>query len=369
MDADVAVETATDDAGTPPVVDSESAESGTPPVDAQAEAPEAGSDPASGGEDEPEEWRKFLDKFKGDKAAAGKAWWEKNNYASQVTKERDELKARITELEQRATQPTEPPEPEAIPEDLQKLDTYISSLKTKVEALPQKESELVKEIWSLNRDIAKAEARLEDADDLDKPKRELELAKLQARQADRQQQLDAIPEIRERYETDLYRADRDRKAAEAFIQAEERARQEAGEKQTQWETSLVSEVNTLIPRIADELKLLSDPKDASIRSAMAEDVYEGLMADLWARANANIKEVNIQELIRARVEKWGKKHGLIQAAKLAQLSKEKTSVAGKPNGTPAKTAPAPTTVKPLSIHEQVERERAARIAKMAKLGL
>lgn len=287
------------------------------------------------------------------------------NFASTSAKRIKELEA---QLAQRAT-PAKPAEPETPPEphpDVKSLDEGISAIKAKLDALPTKEATLVREVYNLDLEIAKADARLEAADDLDKPKRELELAKLVTARDNKAGQLDSLPEIRERYEADLRRAERDRKLTVQAIEAEESARQQAGEQQKTWETSFNAEVDSLIPRIADELKL---PADASLRALMSEDVTEGLIVDLWKRADANISDVNVQELIRSRVEKWAKKNGLVQAAKLAQVSKEKAPVAGKPNGVPQRsaTAPNPPNRTP-SIHDQVEAERKARLAKMASLG-
>jgi hypothetical protein len=367
---DVAVETATDDAGTPPVVDGASAESGTPPVDAQAGT--EGGTPA-GGEVEPLLTYLQSKGFQSLDDPAARAALHDNirkaqNDNSQFSKRIKELEA---ELAQRAT-PAAPAEPEPEPEvhpDIKGLDEYISSLKAELEAVPQTEATLVKDLWTLNTQIAIAEHDAKRADEMDKPAANAEVARLKGEQRLVQRQLDALPTDRKRLEFHIRSAETQKTAAERAIQAEERARQEAGESQKTWEANLVTEVNTLIPRIADELNLLKDTKDAALRQSMAEDVYEGLMADLWARANANIKEVNIQELIRARVDKWGKKHGLVQAAKLAQLSKEKTPVAGKPNAVPSKTVPANAPPKELSIYERLDQERAERMKKLAALGL
>lgn len=342
------------------------AESETPSVDAQAET-EGGDAPAGGQEVDP--LTQYL-QSKGikpeDRTALHDLLRKRDNDNGTLSKRIKDLE---TQLTQRAA-PAKPAEPEPEPEphpDIKGLDEYISATKAKLDALPQKEASLVKDVWSIEREIAKAEARFEAADDIDKPKRELELERLRAARDAKAAQLENLPEIRERYEIDLRRSERDRKFAAQAIEAEESARQEAGARHKEWESGFVSEVDSLIPRFADEFKL---PADAALRGEMAEDVRNALTIELWRRADANINEVNVQELLRGCVEKWAKKHGLVQAAKLAQVSKEKAPVAGRPNGAPQRTAPSPNTPeRQLSKYEQMELERAARLKKMAALGL
>lgn len=367
MDADVAVEAGPDDAGTPPAPEVP-AESETPSVDAQAE--NAGGDEPAG---EVDPLLTYL-QSKGFKdlndpaarAALHESIRSSQNYASTSAKRIKELEA---ELAKRAT-PVEPAEPEPEPEphpDIKGLDEYISTLKAELEAVPQTEASLVKDLWDLNTKIAIAEHDAKRADDLDKPAANAEVARLKGEQRLVQRQLDALPGDSKRLKFQIQSAETQKTAAQRAIEADERARQEAGEQREKWETSLVSEVNSLIPRFADEFKLPADP---NLRKTMSEDVYDALTVELWRRSQANITEVNIQELLRGCVEKWSKKHGLVQAVKLAQVSKEKAPVAGKPSGTPSRTAAPPSpTDRPLSKYEQMERERAERLKKLSAMGL
>lgn len=368
MDADVtAVETEPEVVETPSAPEV-TAESETPSVDAQAE--NAGGETPASEVDEllrlaQSRGIKSLDDIKARNELGGFVG-RTLTHNKTLSEEIATLKAQLAQRDTPA-RPAEPePEPE-IPADIKAIDEYISTLQAELKDLPTTEASLVKDLWDLNTKIAIAEHDAKRADDLDKAAANAEVARLKGEQRLVQRQLDALPRDQKRLEFQIRSAERQKSDAERFIQAEERARQEAGAEREKWETGLVSEVNTLIPRFADEFKLPADPE---LRKTMSEDVYDALTVELWRRAQANIKDVNIQELLRNCVDKWAKKHGLIQAAKLAQVSKAKAPVAGKPSGTPQKTAPPPnSTEQTLSIHEQVERDRAERMRKLAALGL
>lgn len=367
MEDDAPVETADQstetpsDAGTP-------AESETPSVDAQAGA-EGGDDPAGGETVEP--LTQYL-QSKGIKSLDDPA---ARTALHDLLRKRDNdngsLAKRLKDLEAQLAQrvaPAKPAEPEPEPEphpDIKSIDEYISTLKAELDEVPTAEATLVRDLWTLDRKIAIAEHDVAKADDLDKAAANAEVARLKAEHRLVQRHLDSLPRDRKRLEFQIQSAERQKSEAQRAIEAEESARQQAGEQQEKWESGFVAEVNTLIPRYADEFKL---PADAGLRSEMAEDVTNALTVELWKRAEANIKDVNVQELLRGCVEKWAKKHGLVQAAKLAHLSKSKTPVAGKPNGTPQRTAPPPNTTTPqLSIHDRLAKEEDERVRKLERL--
>lgn len=113
--------------------------------------------------DESPEYERFLAKYDGDHAKAGKAYWNSVRSAAQLYEENEQLKAR---LEARDKAPKRDPEPEEPHPDIAAIDTRLQALyKDLTESIPQAEAQLVKEHQSTSSTVAGLEARLADAKD------------------------------------------------------------------------------------------------------------------------------------------------------------------------------------------------------------
>lgn len=103
--------------------------------------PTAEATPPVASTDEAVEWKNLVAKFNGDQNAAAKAYWETNNRASQLSREKEELAAKLAAYE-KAASPAAPeapkPAPQDLPIELKRYDEKIRSVETNF-AVTQKE--------------------------------------------------------------------------------------------------------------------------------------------------------------------------------------------------------------------------------------
>lgn len=356
---EIAVDAGTEEVESPSTPDV-SAESESPSVDAQA-----GTSSQDENED-PEEWRNLLKSrgFEGkpfDKTAKktlAETLYKTFGSNKSLSEENQRIKAELEELRKQPKAPEPPPEPHP---DLKELDTRIAALNSQKEAVEKRLSERFNQFREHDRRVAILEDKLANADDLDKRdiQRELAFAKYNLQQVG-----ESIKNDQERLENvprELAQIEREKKLAERYIQDEERARQEAEAAKREFHVSFPQQVNGLIDHFANELKVDAD-KD--IRADLTESVNHALTIAFFQMSEQGIKDVDVAALVREKVEKIAKRYDLLGRAKLAAQSQQ-IKPAQKPV---VKTKPAEPARK-LSLEEEVEKAKAERMARMARINL
>ncbi len=338
--------------------------------DGESNSPEA-IEAAKDEDDEPEEWRNLVKKYesvedeKERKAAIGKEYWEKTRYVSQVQKERDELKARLTELESNS-KPEKVEEEEEVSPDLQAIESREKALEAKQAAFPKVEHQLLVELGKQDDEIAVLEYRLNTALEEEKPtvKAELRAAKAErshilATYRNLETEKSAIKEKLE----DL--ADRKRSASSRL--EIERARQKQAESDRQkFQADFPREIDNYIVRSMDELKV---PPDKGLRQDLWETVNESLMVEYWKMGGKDPAAIDHSALVRKHVERYAKRMDIIGRAKFKQFSEKKADVAARLSPTINRTPPPQKeTVKPLLPYEVNQRDERLEKARKTFLG-
>lgn len=363
---DEVVEATTDATPETPSVEVPAAESETPSVDAQA-ATDGGQEPPA---DDVDELLRFARSRGHNDLTDIRARNDLGSFLGRtlthnrtLSQEIEALKAQLAQRDTPARPATPEPDPEP-PPDLKAIDDYISGLKADKETLDNTEKDLSQTLFKLATDIRIQEALIERADPLDKPTLQQQKVLLDRELAIVQRQLDAVPRDRKRVEAWIATAERDRRNTERALEGEESARQQAAKAKDAWNADFVTKVDSLILKNADDLKIPADPK---LRAAMAKTVSRLVGWELQLRAKEDIDSVDIAALARSCVQHWAEEHGLAGAVKLAQVSKEKATVAQPAGG--SKTAPPPNPDTPKRTpREQMEYEREQRLRKMAAYG-
>ncbi len=277
--------------------------------------------------------------------------------------------ARELEQQRRATtQPPVPKQPEAPaepPPDLKEIDGHITALKAKQDALPKRETALTKDGGDVYRKVIRLEALIERADEFEKEKLQLELTREQSKLDAINRALDAIEEQKQSLPLDIKRMERERLAAERHHEAEEQARQKAGEDKQRWSAAFPVTVKSLVEQTATELKIADN---SDFRGLLHEEINEALMAHFSKMHHLGIEfdENEMPSLVRGLVERWNKKNDLLQRLKLQQVSPPAKQPV-RPSNPTTRFAPRPAeTARPPITEEELAAQRAARIARLNK---
>jgi len=291
-------------------------------------------------DDEPEEWRNLVKKYesvadeKQRKAAIGKAYWENTRHASAVQKERDQLKARLAELEEtgrpRAASEEAKPEPEEVPADIKAIESRTKALETEQAEFPKIEDQLMGALEKTKERISVLQYKLQVSLEEEKPSIE---ARLEAAHAERNNILlryhtckQRLSEIAEKLE-DL--AER-KKLAGSRLDSERARQAQAEEERAQFNRDFPRLVDGYIVRFMDELKVPSGPpgtEAAKLRDDLAESVNESLMVAYWKMGGQDTRKVDHAALVKDHVTRYAKRMDLIGRAKLQQFSQKKADVA------------------------------------------
>lgn len=319
------------------------------------------------GEDEPEEWRNLVKKYNGDKAAAGKAFWETQNYASQVRRENEELKQRLAGL-------TQPPEPEAeeLAPDLQVLDERLSALKEQIDGHPKRLTELGIKANQLQIEIARYETKAEMAGEnefeRDKWEQKARLAKLHLEELGQKfsSAEKALPELK----WEITKLNRERASIQRQIDSEKAREVQAQQKAQEFQESFPKQVDDYIKASADELGI---PKDPKIRQVMWEQVNEALMVEFWRLESKGIlaKDVDVPGLVKAKVERYKKSADEARRVVFGQTSQAKLKTQAALTGQkpqPAQKTPRAPQVpnETAEMAELLKREEDARASFMGR---
>lgn len=348
-----------DTAGTPPAVEvppePPSGDDGFDVDDGGPEEP-AGEPAASEGDDRGEPpakgtearraWdnleKKFLHIADPDarREAVAEAFWRKNNYASRVTKENEQLRAENERLRAEREPPAKA-EPEQPHPDVVAIDAKIQTLYDRMQAIQGEQKDRLDRLAKLNVDIGVAENRLTDAFDEQKPTWEQKRENAKAAYDTTRQQYvyaqERLGELNDRLVQEL--ANRD------FVEKYRRDEGKRQESEREQKQVILREfpgrVDSVIEEQADELGL---PQDERLRKSVWRHVNRALMVELRRLGADDVESVDVRGLVRQYVEEFAADRDLASRSAFTRRSEEKLRVAGRAVTQPGKgtrTGPPP----------------------------
>ncbi len=327
---------------------------------------ESTSEGAADEDDEPEEWRNLVKKYesvtdeKARKAAIGKAYWEVTKHASAAQKERDQLKARIAELEAGSTPARErgeaKPEPEEVPADIQALTSRTKALEAEQAEFPKVESQLLQALGEQDQEIAVLNYQLQTALDEEKPALKAQLRTAKADRANILLRYHSVEQRKREIDEKLEDLTERKRLAGSRLEAEKARQAQAEEERAQFQRDFPRQVDAYIVRFMDELKV---PTDEKLRDDLAESVNESLMVANWKMGGQDTRKVDHAALVKDHVVRYAKRMDLIGRAKFKQFSTSKADVVKRlsPTITPRETKPKEPERKPLPYEIEVRDER------------
>lgn len=362
------VETETDSVDTSSEVETDSTETET------TEAPEAGTDPVEAQPaDEPEEFRKLLEQFGGDKTKIVSEHHQAKQAASRFSKENKELRARLEALEGRTRQPEAPAVPPPPPQphpDIEKLDKRIAAFESKGSEIEKSQRETLIALNEATVERQVLERQLKAGGEFMAPEVKAELnAELRVAKMREDGLLQKFRDADERKELNqerLERAQQEKAFASKHLEGE-KARQEQAEREREtFFQEFPEQIDNHIKDICDELKV---PEDKDVREFLWRGAYAHLVNMLSPYYGQGIAadQVDFQAVLRDHIQSSAKVFDLIGRAAIGKLSKAKTAVA-KPAGTPPPiTSKPPNGAPPVDWRDTPE--MIAKRERLAKLGI
>lgn len=374
MEATVEADTGAEVEDPPQTETPESDKESTSEVDAGKAAattdePSKGEDEgqeAAGDEDEPEGWKNLVEKFDGDKDKIQQAFWRNNNEIARLAKELKDLKAKPdadrptrtrVEPEPRATKAPSTAVEKPIEEHpaVVELETHISTLKGRIEALNQEGAERLTAIENQKERVAVLKHQVAEQGDLadEAIKTRLETAKerLQSLVEKHQDKGAERNSLRDQ----LAKAEGRREAVRGEALRERENQQKAAKEAQDFNESFPNEVDRLIVSASDEIGI---PDKAEVREHLWNVVNAQMMVALWRLGKGyDVTEVEHEEMIHSFVEQYAKAHGYAKAKSFADTSRAKAAVSartikpGEPLKRAVAKAPVKPQVKPLQIGE------------------
>jgi hypothetical protein len=322
---------------------------GEDPADDEADPNEDDPEQASeDGEDDPA-WEKFQRKFahikddRARKAAMGKAWWEKNNFASQRNKEAERLARENEELRSKLKPPAEE-KPAAPHPDLVKAETRIQSLVAEDTELYTEQQDLLPKLQACDKEIVKWQTKAEDAtDDYAKAQLELKAEQAQLRKDTLLARWKDIGRSRVRLSKDVEGALADKNWVEQFIRDEAAKKGSDADSERQFNEQFPRYVDSQIQQIAKAVaKADLDPDLMRDLRATARDQLTVALMRLDERG---VSEANVPKLLHGYISKYLGRIDLAGRTKFTDASRRKLAVAGR--ATPvAPPRPTPAAGKP-----------------------
>lgn len=351
-------------------------ESGTPPEAVEQEgepAPQEPDEPQGGeGEEIPEApaaemtaAAKLRAKYPGlddDQFAevVAENYWNSTREISSREKRIRELEAKLDAMEAEEAPEEEPAEPPTNPQ-IERLDTRIKTLYERGQGYEKEQQELLQRIPELDREIAKAEAREEDAaarvgkdDDFDQRAvmtRDKFASEKARHQASRESVIRALRDLHHRresldFEMEQLLGDKDWMVRLAQQQQEQ---QKLEQQDTQrFNEEFPQYVDSLITEVADKL---GAPKTEKIRNSLWKHVNRAATMDFFSMAKKGLSEVDVPKLVEGHVKEYLEDRDLVGREKFQAKSKEKLKVSGRPAATPA-----PPAIKPAVAVSQMGSE-------------
>lgn len=292
----------------------ESEEAAAPDSTAQA-ADETGEEeesaPAKG---RSSKLQKLLNKYGGDEDKLAEAIYESYNSGSRLKQELDELREQLEDARKPAT-PQESPDVAGIKEQISALDSEGSELVAE-------ERGLISDHQKVSRDLARLEGKLEDADDLDKPRltNMLHLKQLEERQL--QKDWKDLQSRKRRHV--LERADLDKRLKKAEQESEaERARQtQSKAEERRGQQSFLADFRVAVDEAADDLGLVDDEDREYFHNVIKAE------AIAYLRAQPDAPGIDPEEFVTARAKAFAKVAGLAKKKTFTEKSKTKIEASG-----------------------------------------
>lgn len=363
------VETETDSVDTSSEVETDSTETET------TDAPEAGTDPVEAQPaDEPEEYRKALEKVGGDKAKLASEYWQAKNAASALAKEKRQLEERLKALEGQPRQPLKPEVPPPPPQphpDIEKLDKRIAAFESKGSEIEKSQRETLIALNEATVERQVLDRQLKAGGEFMAPEvkaeltAELRVAKL--REQELLREFRAADERKELNQERLERAQQEKAFASKHLEGE-KARQEQAEREREtFFQEFPEQIDTHIKDICDELKV-SEDKD--VREFLWSGAYAHLVNLLSPYYGQGISadQVDFQAVLRDHIQRSAKVFDLVGRAAIGKLSTAKKAVT-KPAGTPPPITSKPSNGDAPPVDWRDTPEMIARRERMMKLGI
>jgi hypothetical protein len=356
QEAPAATETPSADEGAPELEgQTPEIEEGTPPEEGEVEgaeaAPETDETPEEtpGDPQTPPGFEKLRAKYPNlsdeeFQEVVAEHYWSTTKEISSREKRIRELEMELAAREEAAT-PEEPETPPTNPQ-IERLDQRIKSLYDRGQTFQKEQQELLTALPKIEREIAKAEARIEDAGDgeyADSAK----LSKWESVKTQQESKRDAtVRQLRDLhykreqadFEMETLLADKDwmTKVAE-----QQRQQQKLEQQSTQqFNAEFPQYVDSLIDEAANSM---GAPKDAKIRESLWKHVNRATTMDFWSMARQGLDHVDVPELVKGHVKEYLEDRDLVGRVKFQEKSKAKLKVAGKAPraGTARSGAPKP----------------------------
>jgi hypothetical protein len=322
-------------------------EAGTPPDtddDGRTDDPSGdAAEPPSGSDDEPadeDSWKALERKYEKvrdpdeRKRVIGKQYWEKVRYA---TEQRERAERAERELEAaRKGKPAADERPEDAPPhpDIQRLDARIQGLESRDKQAYDAQNEALQQSASVAEELAKIEAKLEDADEWQRAILEQRKETLTMRKDNLMARFRDLADRREGLRYEHERLTNDRHWTRNLIRETEARQESERQSHERFEREFPNEVAALVDDTAAALKL--PIKDKAMRDDLVEDVKARLGIALFRMEEQGISEVDIEGMVRSLVERYGRSRDLIKRTTFAETSRQKREVSGaRPtSGTP-----------------------------------
>lgn len=332
---------------------------GTPPTDGdELDAVQVPSD-EDGGE-ESDSWKSLQAKFPNKTGAelrkmVGDQFWEAKNYASAKARENEELRDILREQEE----PEEPETPLPNPQ-VEALDKRIQGLYDKDQTVQKTQNETLVKLSDADKNIAKIEARLEDAQERLKDPNLEEYAKgraesaigtfearLEAAQAKRQSVLDrygTLTDKREGYghEMEKLLTDKDWLTKVADKQVSDQKSAKADD--ARFNDQFPRYVDDLIEKAADSLEA---PEETRLRQSLWQHVNRAMMVEFMNVGDTDLDDMDVPGMVSGYVQEYLSDRDLVSRTRFEKKSAEKRKVTGKPTGKPlpaAKRPPVPPSL-------------------------
>jgi DNA repair exonuclease SbcCD ATPase subunit len=325
-------------------------------AEGESEAEEESEDGTETVDDQDPEYLNLVKKFahiqneRDRNAAIGKSYWEKTRYDSKLRKDNEELRLKVARLESADPKEDEPSPPP--PADLDKAVKKIEALYQRGQEIQKRQSEIVKELNSADREMAIAEDRLKDVSDDDDRR---PLANARVRQA--KLELDAA---RDRYSRNI---DSNEALSERLEQAlaEKDWIERFHKDQAQRLTSEAKRHETFNAEFPQQVEALSKAAATHVGLKLNEKLSESLWRHVNRALQADIRgqyldvpveEIPVPDMVLAYVKEWAEDSDLVKRKTFTETSAAKLAVAkpaAKPGDRKAQGAsgkPAPAYTRP-----------------------
>ena len=351
MDPEVTLETPTET----PSGEAPEDMTGTPPTEIdEVDVPGADEGLEPGEREESDSWKSLAAKYP-DKTGAelrkmvGDQYWEAKNYASGKARENEELRAMLAERDGEGPE-DEPGEPPPHPQ-IEALDKRIQGLYDKDQVTSKTQNETLVKLADADKNIAKIEARLEDAqertkapdlEEYQKTRAESAVgtfeARLEAARAGRQSILDrygTLNDKRENYGHEMEKLLTDKDWLTKVQTKQVNDAKSAKVADVRFNADFPKYVDSLIEESADSLEA---PEEKRLRQSLGRHVNRAMMVELMNVGETDLDELDVPGMVEGYVKEYLTDRDLVSRERFERKSAAKRKVAGK--GTTSTPVPA-----------------------------